>query len=87
MFLSGDVLVRDEYGYVYFHDRTGDTFRWRGENVSTTEVESIISNILGLRDVAVYGVLIPGMVYFKLSEILGFVAAECIWISFVAYVL
>ena len=60
VFLSGDVFIRDEYGYVYFHDRTGDTFRWHGENVSTTEVELVISKILGLRDVAVYGVVIPG---------------------------
>ena len=59
-FLSGDLVVRDEYGYIYFHDRTGDTFRWHGENVSTTEVESVISKALGLRDVVVYGVTVPG---------------------------
>ena len=53
-------MVRDEYGYIYFHDRTGDTFRWHGENVSTTEVESVISKALGLRDVVVYGVTVPG---------------------------
>lgn len=59
-FLTGDLLIKDEYGYVYFHDRIGDTFRWRGENVSTAEVEAIMSNILSLRDVVVYGVKIPG---------------------------
>lgn len=59
-FLSGDLVVRDEYGYIYFHDRTGDTFRWRGENVSTTEVESVMSKVLSLRDVVVYGVTVPG---------------------------
>ena len=58
-FLSGDLLVTDEYGYIYFHDRIGDTFRWHGENVSTAEVEAIMSNILGLRDVVVYGVRVP----------------------------
>lgn len=58
-FLSGDLLVMDENGYLYFMDRTGDTFRWRGENVSTTEVESIVSKILGLADTVVYGVEVP----------------------------
>ena len=62
VFLTGDVLVQDEYGYMYFQDRTGDTFRWRGENVSTAEVEAILSNLLGLRDVVAYGVEIPGNV-------------------------
>ena len=59
-YLMGDLLVADEYGYVYFHDRIGDTFRWHGENVSTAEVEATMSNILGLRDVVVYGVRVPG---------------------------
>uniref|UniRef100_A0A8C8BTB3 Very long-chain fatty acid transport protein n=1 Tax=Oncorhynchus tshawytscha TaxID=74940 RepID=A0A8C8BTB3_ONCTS len=55
-YLSGDVLVMDELGYMYFRDRSGDTFRWRGENVSTTEVEGTLSGLLGQADVAVYGV-------------------------------
>ena len=55
-FLSGDILEMDELGYLYFKDRTGDTFRWRGENVATTEVEAVISNIAGLKDCVVYGV-------------------------------
>lgn len=58
-FNSGDILVMDEFGYFYFKDRTGDTFRWKGENVSTSEVEAIISNILNLNDAVVYGVEIP----------------------------
>lgn len=58
--LSGDVLEMDEYGYMYFKDRSGDTFRWRGENVSTTEVEGVLSGLLGHSDVAVYGVSVPG---------------------------
>ncbi|KAM6237390.1 long-chain fatty acid transport protein 4 isoform 2-T3 [Spheniscus humboldti] len=60
-YLTGDVLVMDKYGYMYFRDRTGDTFRWKGENVSTTEVEGTLSRILNLTDVVVYGVEIPGI--------------------------
>ena len=60
-FLSGDILRMDEESFLYFCDRMGDTFRWKGENVSTTEVEAVISKILELRDVVVYGVEIPGM--------------------------
>ncbi|XP_039099220.1 long-chain fatty acid transport protein 1 [Hyaena hyaena] len=60
-YLSGDVLVMDELGYMYFRDRGGDTFRWRGENVSTAEVEGVLSRLLGQTDVAVYGVAVPGI--------------------------
>ncbi|XP_051995835.1 long-chain fatty acid transport protein 1a [Xyrauchen texanus] len=60
-YLSGDVLVMDELGYMYFRDRSGDTFRWKGENVSTTEVEGTLSSLLGLTDVAVFGVAVPGV--------------------------
>ncbi|KAM3962752.1 fatty acid transport protein isoform 2-T2 [Aphomia sociella] len=60
-FISGDILVADELGYLYFKDRTGDTFRWRGENVSTTEVEGTISKFIDQRDAVVYGVEIPNM--------------------------
>ncbi|XP_069741766.1 long-chain fatty acid transport protein 4 isoform X2 [Narcine bancroftii] len=59
-YLSGDVLVMDDYGYMYFRDRTGDTFRWKGENVSTTEIEGILSRYLSMADVVVYGVEVPG---------------------------
>ncbi|XP_071448964.1 long-chain fatty acid transport protein 1-like [Hetaerina americana] len=58
-FNSGDILVMDEFGYFYFKDRTGDTFRWKGENVATSEVEAVISNIVGLKDAVVYGVEVP----------------------------
>lgn len=58
-FLSGDLLVADQYGNLYFKDRTGDTFRWKGENVSTSEVEAQVSNVAGYRDTVVYGVEIP----------------------------
>ena len=46
----------DELGYMYFKDRTGDTFRWRGENVSSTEVEGVVSKMAGNKDAVVYGV-------------------------------
>ncbi|KAL7305240.1 hypothetical protein TKK_0002625 [Trichogramma kaykai] len=59
-FISGDILVADELGYLYFKDRTGDTFRWKGENVSTSEIEAIISNFINYRDCIVYGVEVFG---------------------------
>ncbi|KPU76856.1 uncharacterized protein Dana_GF11390, isoform B [Drosophila ananassae] len=58
-FNSGDMVVCDILGYFYFKDRTGDTFRWRGENVATQEVEAIITNCVGFEDCVVYGVQIP----------------------------
>ncbi len=58
--VSGDILYMDRLGYLYFQDRTGDTFRWKGENVSTTEVEGIIQKILANKDATVYGVEISG---------------------------
>ncbi|VDL68480.1 unnamed protein product [Nippostrongylus brasiliensis] len=60
-FVSGDLLYWDRLGYVYFKDRTGDTFRWKGENVSTTEVEAILHPERGVADATVYGVTVPGM--------------------------
>uniref|UniRef100_A0A665X0F9 Very long-chain fatty acid transport protein n=1 Tax=Echeneis naucrates TaxID=173247 RepID=A0A665X0F9_ECHNA len=59
-YLSGDVLIMDKNGHMYFKDRTGDTFRWKGENVSTTEVEGTLSRLLDMKDVVVYGVEVPG---------------------------
>ncbi|XP_018568291.1 long-chain fatty acid transport protein 4-like [Anoplophora glabripennis] len=59
-FNSGDLLVQDELGYYYFKDRTGDTFRWKGENVATNEIEAVIAKVVGLNDSVVYGVEVPG---------------------------
>uniref|UniRef100_A0A1I7ZDN4 Very long-chain fatty acid transport protein n=1 Tax=Steinernema glaseri TaxID=37863 RepID=A0A1I7ZDN4_9BILA len=60
VFSSGDILYWDEYGYLFFKDRRGDTFRWKGENVSTTEVEGILQPVMSVEDATVYGVEIPG---------------------------
>ena len=44
-FRTGDLLRRDEEGFIYFVDRIGDTFRWKGENVSTNEVAETVSSV------------------------------------------
>jgi fatty-acyl-CoA synthase len=59
-FRTGDLLRRDAAGYYYFVDRIGDTFRWKGENVSTTEVGEAIATFPGVREANVYGVAVPG---------------------------
>jgi fatty-acyl-CoA synthase len=59
-FRTGDLMSRDEKGFFYFVDRIGDTFRWKGENVSTSEVSEAINAFPGIADAAVYGVAIPG---------------------------
>jgi fatty-acyl-CoA synthase len=58
-FRTGDLMRRDKDGYYYFVDRIGDTFRWSGENVSTTEVAEAINHFPGIADTTVYGVHIP----------------------------
>jgi fatty-acyl-CoA synthase len=60
-FRTGDLMRRDEQGYFYFVDRIGDTFRWKGENVSTTEVSEALCTFPGIRQANVYGVSVPGM--------------------------
>ncbi|XP_068609489.1 long-chain fatty acid transport protein 6 [Brachionichthys hirsutus] len=59
-FNTGDLLLQDHRGFLYFRDRVGDTFRWKGENVSTTEVTEVLSHLDFIQEANVYGVTVPG---------------------------
>ncbi|XP_033109634.1 very long-chain acyl-CoA synthetase-like [Anneissia japonica] len=59
-FNSGDLIKIDKEGYIYFMDRLGDTFRWKGENVATTEVADVLDEFPGIVEANVYGVKVPG---------------------------
>lgn len=63
-FRSGDLLRVDRRGFVSFVDRIGDTFRWKGENVSTLEVANALNGVatrdVAIQDAVVYGVAVPG---------------------------
>lgn len=59
-FRTGDLLFQDTRGFIYFGDRIGDTFRWKGENVSTMEVSEVISAVPGVLEANVYGIKVPG---------------------------
>jgi len=59
-FRTGDLLRRDADGWYWFVDRVGDTFRWKGENVSTQEVANVVVGAPGVLSCVVYGVEVPG---------------------------
>jgi len=59
-FATGDLMRQDADGYFYFVDRIGDTFRWKGENVSTTEVAERLQAAPGVKEASVYGVAVDG---------------------------
>jgi fatty-acyl-CoA synthase len=58
---TGDLMRMDANGFYYFVDRIGDTFRWKGENVATSEVAEAITGFPGIVDATVYGVGVPGI--------------------------
>jgi fatty-acyl-CoA synthase len=59
-FRTGDLMRLDEQGFFHFVDRVGDTFRWKGENVATSEVNDAIRQCSGVRDATTYGVAVAG---------------------------
>lgn len=58
-FNTGDLMTEDK-GFICFRDRVGDTFRWKGENVATTEVTETLGLVDFIQEVNVYGVEVPG---------------------------
>ena len=57
---TGDLMRKDASGFYYFVDRIGDTFRWKGENVATSEVATALTSFPGVTEATVYGVNVPG---------------------------
>jgi fatty-acyl-CoA synthase len=59
-FNTGDLMRSQGFGHAAFTDRLGDTFRWKGENVATTEVEAAVSLDQQVDEATVFGVEVPG---------------------------
>jgi fatty-acyl-CoA synthase len=73
-FNTGDVMNPQGLGHASFADRLGDTFRWKGENVATTQVEAALVDLHDVEECTVYGVEVPrtggraGMAAIKLRD-------------------
>lgn len=73
-FNTGDVMNPQGMGHAAFTDRLGDTFRWKGENVATTQVEAALAAERGIEECTVFGVEVPdtggraGMAAVKLRD-------------------
>lgn len=59
-FNTGDLVRNQGWNHIAFVDRLGDTFRWKGENVATTEIEGVLGNFNNVDQAVVYGVEVPG---------------------------
>jgi fatty-acyl-CoA synthase len=73
-FRTGDLVKMDKRGFVFFVDRIGDTFRWKGENVATMQVAQPCTSITGVLEANVYGVPLPGAE--GKAGMAGFILAE-----------
>lgn len=81
-FYTGDLLKLHENNWVSFVDRLGNTFRWKGENVSTIEVETILNSYRSILGSNVFGVELPntegraGMAAIRINKPVGFDISE-----------
>ena len=95
-FNTGDVMSPQGMGHAAFVDRLGDTFRWKGENVATTQVERALAADKSIEESTVFGVEIPrtggraGMAAIKLrdgAELDGKALARIVYDQLPAYAL